>query len=119
MIELVIVMLIISSGALGLAAAYGNAARSLTINETLQQAAQYGQECAENALATRHDLGYGALASFTCGNPVGFTRTVAITNPYNGAACPSGVTCMRIVITTTSTSNATLNSSIAVMFVSY
>lgn len=123
LIELVIVMLIISSGALGLAAAYGNAARSLNINEILQQAAQYGQECAENALADRHDNGIDALATFTCGtNPAGFNRVVTSNVVATGtatSACPNGIQCRTITITTTSTSNAALNSSITVMLASY
>lgn len=123
LIELVIVMLIISGGVLGLAGAFGNAAKSLTINESLQQAAQYGQECAEKALANRHDNGFAGMAAFACdANPAGYTRVAAVGAVYTGtavSACPNSIQCRDIVITTTSTSNGTLNSSITVMLASY
>ena len=126
LIELVIVMLIISGGMLGLTAAFSNSSKSLTINETVQQAAQYAQECAESAIATRRNLGFDWFASntFTCGtNPGGFNRGAVVSDPpYTGtslSACPNGILCRDIKVTVTSTSNAQISSSITLMLVNY
>ena len=125
LIELVIVMLIISGGMLGLTAAFSNSSKSLTINESVQQAAQYAQECAESAIATRRNLTFDWFANntFTCGtNPGGFSRTAVVGELYTGTsltACPNGIVCRDISVIATSTSNASLSSSITLMLVNY
>lgn len=128
LIELVIVMIIISVGLVGLTSLFSNTSKSLTTNEVLQQAAQYAQECAERAIATRRSNGFTqfkANGSFSCGsNPSGFTRLPNDTNPDTGStstgtsstACPNGIICRNITITVTS---GTLSSSITLMLADY
>ncbi len=131
LIELVIVMIIVSVGVLGLVLAFSNASKSLSINETLQQAAQYAQECGESAMVTRRNQGFAWFATntFSCNNPSNFTRTVSVntyTGPASGACngnnpcpCPSGVACRDIAIEARSTLNTSIYSSIVVMLVNY
>jgi prepilin-type N-terminal cleavage/methylation domain-containing protein len=126
LIELVVVMLIISFGLLGLASMFGTTAKTLSTNETLQQATQYAQECAESVITTRRNLGFDWFATntFSCGsNPSGFTRTL---NPvgtlYTGTTstpCPNTVDCRDVNITVTSTANSSVNSSITILLVNY
>lgn len=128
LIELVIVMIVISVGILGLTAVFSNTSRSLSANETLLRAAQYAQECAERAIATRRDFGFDWFATntFSCGtNPSGFTSAVSVGNTYSGTGispdpCPSGVNnCRNIGVTVTSTANASVSSSITIMLANY
>lgn len=135
LIELVIVMLVISFGLLGLTSLFSGSATSLTTNETLQQATQYAQECAEKLIATRRSNGFTQFTAngpFSCGsNPSGFTRlpndsSLDTGGTYTGVAgtcnsntpcpCPVGVLCRDIPITVTSGS---LSASITVMLVDY
>lgn len=131
LIELVIVMIVISVGLLGLAGAFSNASSSLSANETLQQAAQYAQECAESAMATRRDLGFDWFSTntFSCGsNPSGFIRTLnpvgaiytgvssGSCNSHNPCPCPNGISCRDVDITVT---KGSLYSSISIMLVDY
>lgn len=140
LIEMVLVMVVVSIGMLGLTSSYNNAVSSLATNEILQQAAQYAQECAERAIATRRQPPDGtangfdwfATNTFSCGNnPSGFTRTA---NPvgakYTGVAlgacnghtpcpCPAGIDCRDVNITVTSTVNPALSSSVSVMLTYY
>lgn len=127
LIELVIVMVIIAVGLLGMTSLFSNSSTSLSTNETLQQATQYAQECAEKAIATRRNNGFAATASFSCGAaPTGFTRTAGITtydstagcNGHTPCPCPSGGTnnCRDITIAVAS---GALSSSITVMLVNY
>ena len=117
-------MIVISIALLGIASLFGNTSKALSTNETLQQAAQYAQECAESAIATRRNVSFAAASTTTICNtlpalPTEFTRTVGITT--NGsAACPlpSGTICKDVLITVTSTSPA-LSSSITLMLVNY
>ena len=128
LIELIIVMVIISVGILGMTSLFGSSVKSLSTNETLQQAAQYAQECAENVMGKRRNLGFAWFAAntFSCGaNPSGFSRTQnPVGSLYTGTgtgACPSTTTlnCRDVSITVTSTTDATLSSSITLMLVDY
>jgi len=128
LIELIIVMVIISVGILGMTSLFSTSLTSLSTNETLQQATQYAQECAESVMATRRNLGFSWFASntFSCGtNPSGFTRTQnPVGSLYTGngtGACPSTTTlnCRDVSITVTSTTNAALSSTITLMLVDY
>lgn len=126
LIEMVVVMLILSGGMLGITSLFSNTAKSLSTNETLQQAAQYAQECAERVMTTRRNLGFDWFATntFSCGaNPSGFTRTK---NPVGGlytgdgsGACPSAIICRDVSITVTSTANSQLTSAITLLLVQY
>ncbi len=124
LIELIIVMVIISVGILGMTSLFSNSLKSLSTNETLQQAAQYAQECAENVIATRRNLGFSWFATntFSCGtNPSDFTRTQnPVGNLYTGTgACPTTLNCRDVNITVTSTTTTTISSSITLMLVDY
>lgn len=125
LIELVLVMIVISVGLLGLASIFSNVSKALPTNEILQQAAQYAQECAENAIATRREQGFNWFASntFSCGaNPSGFVRAANVGATYAGSAtsaCPEGITCRNVSISVTSTANASLSSSVTLMLVNY
>lgn len=141
LIELVIVIVIISVGLVGIVSQFGNNTTSLSTNETLQQATQYAQECAEMLIAKRrsNDGGFTQFksnGSFSCGtSPFGsanaFTRqpndaAPDIGDTYTGVAgtcnsntpcpCPVGVLCRDVPITVTSGS---LSASITVMLVDY
>ena len=132
LIELVMVMVIISVGVVGVVPLLGNSAKSLTTNETVQQAAQYAQECVEGVLATRRNLGFTWFdtheftAAAFCPLINGFTRTVTLTPPYasspnyytgtSTSACPNLISCRDITIATT---KGAISSSITVMLVNY
>ena len=132
LIELVIVMVIIAVGLLGMTSLFSNTSTSLSTNETLQQATQYAQECAEKAITTRRSQGFSWFASntFTCGTaPTGFNRTA---NPVSAictsasvspdcSTCPSGMNCRRVDITVSSTTPGltNINSSITLLLVNY
>lgn len=129
LIELVIVMIVISAALLGMMATMGNATRSLSTNETLQQAAQYAQECAEKVIATRRDEGFTStnLNTNICSTAnlpamaAGFTRTVTFQDVSGTGSgtdpCPSGTNnCKNITVTVT---NGALSSNIHVLLVTY
>jgi type II secretory pathway pseudopilin PulG len=124
LVELVLVMLVISGGLIGLATVFGGSYRSLSANETLQQAAQYAQECAERVLSVRRDLGFTStgINSTMCDSPAmaaGFTRTVTVPATTTGTgttACPSGTTCREVTVAVT---NGSLSSSVSVLLVNY
>jgi prepilin-type N-terminal cleavage/methylation domain-containing protein len=123
LIELAMVMILIGIVAASLMANFSESAQSLNTNETLQQATQYAQACAERVMATRHDQGFDWFATntFTCGTaPSGFTYSDStstpklVGDPYTGGACPS--TCRDININVTSGS---LSSSVYIMLADY
>ncbi len=132
LIELVIVMVIISVGLLGLTSLFSNTSTSLSTNETLQQATQYAQECAERAIATRRrdqeGFAWFAANTFTCGTtaPTGFVYNDSgpplVGDLYDGTGnpCPSGtLNCRNINVRVTSTADTSLYSAITVMLVNY
>lgn len=132
LIELVVVMVVISVGLLGIASLFSNTAKGLSINESMQQAAQYAQECAEHVLAVRYDLGFtsSSINDTMCnalGTTPGFTRTVTnagandtYTCPSPQApscsACPPSATCRNVAVTVDGNS---VSSSITIMLVNY
>jgi len=121
LIELVMVMIIIGVVSAGLVTLLSNTSKAMSVNETLQQATQYAQECAERAVAKRQEVGFNSFPSnFSCGNPTGFTRSVVVGNVYTGTgACPSGINCRNVTITVTSSANSALNSPITIMLADY
>jgi type II secretory pathway pseudopilin PulG len=123
LIELVIIIIVIGIVAAGMARIFSNTAQSQNTNETLQQATQFAQECAERAVATRQNLGFnGFPANFSCSNPAGFNRAVVVGNIYagaNGTPCPAGVNCRNITITVSSVANPGLSSPITIMLADY
>jgi len=126
LIELVIVMIIISVGILGIVSQLGNNTALLSTNETLQQATQYAQECAEKVTATRRNPGGFASVNNTICNalpalPTGFARSAVVTTTSGtGIApdpCPSGINnCKNVLVTV---SNGALSSAVTVMLVNY
>jgi type II secretory pathway pseudopilin PulG len=118
LIELVMIIIIIGIVAAGLVPIFSSTAQSLNTNETLQQATQYAQECAERAVATRQNLGFnGFPSSFSCGNPTGFTRAVTVGPIYsNSGACPNQVNCRDIAIVV---SKGSVSSDITIMLADY
>ncbi len=139
LIELIVIMVIISAGLIGMSSMFGNSATSLTTNETVQQATQYAQECAESAMATKRNFKFDwfltnefpidlPTTDLSCSSPInGFTRTVTLTpafstspnNYYTGTsstACPDTVHCRDITITVT---KGALSSSITIMLADY
>ena len=126
LIELVIVMIVIAVGLLGLTGLFSNTSTSLSTNETLQQAAQYAQKCAERAIATRRALGFDWFAAntFTCESATGFTFSggtllVGDIYPGNGNPCPSGTNCRDINVKVSSAADPAIYSAITVMLVKY
>ena len=128
LIELVMVMIVVSVGLLGIASLFSTTSNALSTNETLQQAAQYAQECAERVTAVRRDLGFistsinDVMCNLLGALPPGFTRTLTgtgSTDTYIGGAstaCPNGVTCRNVGVTVAGNS---VSSSITVMLVDY
>ncbi len=116
-------MLMIGIASLGLGVLFGNAPPFLHINDVLQQAAQYAQECGEQTLATRHNLGFAAVSSVSCGNdPVGYSRVVIVGDVYYGGlntACPNTLACRNISITVSRINQPELKSSITLMLADY
>lgn len=138
LIELVIVIVIISVGLVGIASQFGNNTTSLSTNETLQQATQYAQECAELAISQRRNQGFDSFAAtpFSCGtDPANFTRTAnpvgaiytgvssGACNGHDPCPCPyfnsAGLSCRDVSIIVTSTANNALNASVTLMLVNY
>ncbi len=122
LIELMIVMVIISVGILGMTSLFSTSLKSLSTNETLQQAAQYAQECAESVMATRRNLGFSS--SFSCGTgaTTGFSRILTLGTLYTGTgACltTTALNCRNVLITVTSNNDPALSSSITLMLVDY
>jgi prepilin-type N-terminal cleavage/methylation domain-containing protein len=109
LIELTVVIVVIVASLVVISRLFGNNARLLSVNENLQQATQYAQECAERVLATRRSSTFDWFASntFSCGaNPTGFTQTAnpvgAIYTGGSAGACPQGIKCRDVNITVTS-----------------
>lgn len=126
LIEMVIVIVIIGTGLLGIVSLFSSNVRSLSINETLQQATQFAQECAENVLTTRRDNGFEWFANntFSCRNlsANGFSGTAVVGDLYTGdgtGACPNSVNCRNVSITVANTTDTSITSVINLMLVDY
>lgn len=124
-----LVMLVISVTLLGITATMNRASQSLSVNENLQQTAQYAQECAEKVLAIRRDAGYtsSSINADMCNSSnlpamaAGYSRTVSVQDVSGTGTgtdpCPSGTSnCKNVTITVT---NGALSSSISVLLVYY
>jgi hypothetical protein len=120
-------MIVVSVGLLGITATFNNASSSLTVNEAVQQTAQYAQECAEKVIATRRYSGFTSanINTSLCNTPAmpaGFIRSVNVSSPYSGTGtgtdpCPNGNNnCKNVTITVTSGAQT---SSITIMLVDY
>lgn len=121
LIELVVIIVVIGIGAVSLSGLFGLSATSLTTNETLQQATQYAQECAERTLQKSRSgtAGFASIDTTVCDAltlPAGFVRSVTVeTINGTGTPCPSGTAnCKNVVVTVT---NGALSSAVTVMLV--
>jgi len=101
LLELVITIVVLGIAAVAILSMFGQAAHSLAINEDIQNAAQLGQSCSEHILATkrRYVFGFSLIDTSICDalpTPSGFTRSVTVTDPYSGSACPGGAACKEV-----------------------
>ena len=106
LLELVITIVVLGIAAVAILSMFGQAVHSLAINENIQTAAQAGQSCGEHILATkrRYTFGFSLIDSAICDalpTPSGLTRSVTITDPYTGSACPGGAACKEVHVVIT------------------
>lgn len=101
LIELIVVIVIISTGLAGLARLFGNSSIALVKGEEQQNATRYAQECAERVLKLRRDsgwasIGFGSTSNTLCSSPTGYTTTVTLSAAYSNAVatpwCPTNTT---------------------------
>lgn len=109
LIEMVMVIVVVSIAGVALLSLYGNAAKSLSINDQVQTAVQLAQDCGEYVLAFRRDTnasrGYanvtlGTGTGICSGLPVlsGYTRSVDVTDASADPACPTGASCKQVQV---------------------
>jgi prepilin-type N-terminal cleavage/methylation domain-containing protein len=104
LLEMIAVIVVLSVGIAGLAPLFGNATMAMVQGQVVQEAAQHAQDCADRVLGIRRASGFNSanINTTMCDPaPTGFTRTVALSNVYTGAAgmaCPTGVNCRDVVI---------------------
>ena len=102
LVELIAVIIIVSIATVPLFSLFSQAGFSLLADEKLQTATQLAQERAEYLMAIRRNSGYADPAVSTplvetlAGNYAGYTRTTTVTDPFVGAACPSGAACKQL-----------------------
>ena len=100
LIELVLSLLLLALGSVVVATQFGQGARGLGADETVQAAAQLAQRCAEHLIETRRRAGYAGLAGAACPAlppemaALGYSQALDLA-PLVGAPCPTGVDCMR------------------------
>ena len=103
LIETIFVMVLLSIAAVAIINLQGNVFNGQSGNKDLQVGVQLLQECAEQVIAVRRKSGFNAVNTSTCsalGNYGGFgAPIVTLTSDNTGAACPSGGTCNKAVIT--------------------
>ncbi|MEY2801275.1 MAG: hypothetical protein RL513_860 [Pseudomonadota bacterium] len=126
LIECIMVIVLVSAGALGVVGLFSTALRALTSGEDLQAVSQFAQACAEEVLASHHKANLAAAATLPAlctGTRTGYTRTVTVSASYQNQAarpwCPSQVSCRDVAIDVTSTLNPTLGTRIALMLAAY
>ena len=109
LIEAIMVMLILSIGAVAILSQFSQAPRAWFIDEDLQIATQLVQEGAETLLAARRTNGYASIALGTVNDTLtgayaAYGRSVAITS-FSGDPCPAA-TCKQAVVSVTRAGNA-------------
>ena len=102
LLEMVAVVVILAVAAVPLAGLFSQAGYRAMQDEALQGATQLAQERAEYLMAVRRRNGYsdpavstGLVESLT-GRYSGYTRTTTLTDPFAGAACPTGASCKQL-----------------------
>ena len=101
LIELVIVIVVFSIAAIPLLGGFANVARWLDTEQDIPIATQLSQECAEHLMLQRRTNGYASITSTSCDVLpafAGYTRSLTITSPYTGSACPTGASCKLVAI---------------------
>lgn len=105
LIELIVLIVVVSIGAVMLLALFGGVARSLASNEDIQTAAQLAQECSEHVMAVRRNpaQGFAAVTDTVCDvlpAPLpGFTRAVAVTDLIvSPCTVTAAGTCRKVVV---------------------
>ncbi len=114
LIELVAVIVVLGIAAAVFATGFAQLPRSLGVDEKVQTAAQFAQECGEHIVAFRRDSdparGYDNIPAGTgiaiCNGltalPAGYTRSVDVTDASGTPPCPSGAACKQVVVTASS-----------------
>lgn len=101
LIELIVVIVVISTGLAGLARLAVNSSTALVKGEEQQKTTRYAQECAERILKQRRDsgwasIGFGSPSNTLCSSPTGYTTTVTLSAAYSNAVatpwCPANST---------------------------
>ena len=103
LVETIIVMVVLSIAAVAIINLQGNVFNGQSGNKDLQVGVQLLQECAEQIIAVRRKSGFNSVDTSTCsalGNYGGFgAPIITLTADNTGAACPTGGTCNKAVIT--------------------
>lgn len=103
LIETIVVIVILGFAAVAINSLQRNVFIGQTSNKDLQLGVQLLQECAEQIIAVRRKSGFNTVDTNTCsnlGNYGGFGAPIVTLTPDNtGAACPTGGTCNKAVIT--------------------
>jgi hypothetical protein len=101
---MVAVIIILAVAAVPVAGLFSQAGNGVLHSDTLQTATQLAQERAEYLFALRRQRGYGdpavssGLVENLNGRYAGFTRTTTLTDPFAGAACPTGAVCKQLSV---------------------
>ena len=101
LIEAIMVMLILSIGAVAILSQFSQAPRAWFIDEDLQIATQLVQERAETVLAARRADGYASIALGTVNDTLtgayaAYGRSVVI-SAFSGNPCPAAA-CKQVVV---------------------
>lgn len=119
LIEMVMILVLLGLGSVTLVSLYGHSVGSLDEDAVIQTGAQAVQQCGEHILGMRRrstnaytDLTAANAATYCSGLtlPSGYARSLTLTDPYAGGACPAGATCKRVQIGVTETTHGTVAS---------
>jgi len=119
LIEMIIVIVVLSIGAVALLSMQGQVVRGQADDNDIQTGAQLLQECGEQILATRRrGTGYDSIVISTdcylLAGLGGFTAPSVDVTPYTGTGCPAGATC-KLAVISVSKGGATLTSRLMVV----
>jgi prepilin-type N-terminal cleavage/methylation domain-containing protein len=127
LIELIIVMMVISAGAITILGAFQQAGRALLVSEEVQVATLAAQECADFVVTSHRNqtLLYADIDSSACDSlpapSAGLTRppltVTALASGGGSAPCPTGASCKQVEVAILSGSRTAASS--VVMVVDY
>ncbi|MDH5229375.1 MAG: prepilin-type N-terminal cleavage/methylation domain-containing protein [Gammaproteobacteria bacterium] len=123
LIELMIVIVLLSTGILTLFPYFVQTAQTVTVNETLQSGAQLARECIEHTIVQRrYASNYVSIDNTICDVlPAipGFVRTVTVTTTDNSVypVCPVGISCKKVDVTVKKNNSTAV--SLGAFFVEY